>query len=103
MSGSKTNKLRGQWLDTKIEMLAWIQKTIAMMECGSSAKDVESMVNAAGKLIKMLGDIAPDEQEAGLDEKDLDKASERVRRAIKNFGNSTIDIFGDNEEDEDDE
>lgn len=104
MPATKANKLRSQWTDTKIEMLAWIQKTISMMEPGTNAKDVESMVNASGKLIKMLGDISPDDQGRGLEDKDLTKATERVRWVARNFNDFAKDsIFGEEEEDEDDD
>jgi hypothetical protein len=94
MSGTKVNKLRGAWADTKIEMLAWIQRTIGQMEPGSNAKDVESMVNATGKLIKMLGDIDPQNQDEGLEAKDLETASKQLSRAVKSFQVGTVDIFG---------
>jgi len=97
MSATKANRLRGEWVETKITMMQWIRKTISMMPEGQKASDVKDMVAACGQLIKMLGDMGAAVESEDDGEKDVVAATKEIKKGIKKIANLGIFNGGDDE------
>jgi len=101
MSGSKTNKLKGVLLDVKIAVGEWMKKSIPGLPEAQKASDIKDMVAAYKIITDMVGKERPEEDDVKLENADVTKASEEIRRAIKRGTNVMEDIFGGKDEDED--
>lgn len=103
MVATKTNKLRGAWTDTKITMLEWIQNTIRKMPDGEKASDVRDMVNAAGALIKLVGDMGPEQQDQEEVKLSLGDANRAIKNGLNQFKDASKLFFGEVDEEDDNE
>ena len=109
MSGSKANKLRGEWTEAKIEMAKWLKVSMKELEPAKKASDVKDMIAAAKAIDEIIGKTRPDNDDAyKLEQPSVERASREIGRAIKRVGDkmssiSEGNIFGEEEETADDE
>jgi len=99
MSGSKSNKLDGKWRDAKMAICDWMKESMTELPPAKKASDILDIIKAYKLVSDMVGKGRPDDEEYKLEQPDVTKASEEIRRALKRVGDKQ-DIFG-GDEDED--
>ena len=109
MAQSNTAKLEAEWKAAKTEMCEWIKKSMPLLPPADKASDVKAIVDAMKQGETIVFTAMPTGSDnADNPERDVGKASDVLRRAVKRMDGkmSTIggaDIFGEEEdEDEDD-
>jgi hypothetical protein len=101
--GSKAQKLRGALAESKIALCLWMKSSIVELPPAKKASDILDIIKAYKLLTDMAGKGRPDgEDEYKLEQPDVTKASEEIRRALKRVGDVQADIFGEKGGDDED-
>jgi len=99
MAGSKANRLEGKWRDAKIAICDWLEMSMKELPPAKKASDCLDIIKAYKLVSDMVGKGRPDDDEYKLEQPDVTKASEEIRRALKRGTNVMEDVFGGDDED----
>ncbi|GAG84148.1 unnamed protein product [marine sediment metagenome] len=103
MSGSKANKLEGKWRDCKSEICDWLAMSMKELPPAKKASDCLDIIKAYQLVSNMVGKGRPDEDEDIKVEQNVILAGNEISRAIGRVGVITADIFGEKDEENDEE